>query len=110
VLPLLLAFFYQASNVKANSPAINKGASTGIGISMVTQGNWPDWLNWTTREDVNLDLRVDITDVALCAHAFSSRPGDPRWNPFYDINNDSRVDIYDIAVVAKKFGWKGSTP
>jgi len=110
VLPLLLTFFYQVSNVNANSPAINKDASTGIGSSVVNQGNWPDWMNWTIREDVNLDLKVNIVDISSAARAFLTKLGDRRWNAADDINNDGLVNIVDLADIALKLGWVGSTP
>jgi tungstate transport system substrate-binding protein len=109
---LLLTFFYQVSNVNANSPAINKDASTGI-------GSWPDWLNWTIREDINLDLRVDGGDMIIVARAFGSygpdylypgSPQHPRWNKIADINGDGGVDGSDLILIARKFGWGGSTP
>jgi len=103
VLSLLLTFFYQVSNVNANSPAINKDASAGI-------GSRPDWLNWTISEDVNLDLKVDGKDIALAALAFGTVPNGPRWNPNADINQDGKIDGKDIALVAMKFGWGGSMP
>jgi tungstate transport system substrate-binding protein len=110
VLPLLLTFFCQVSNVNANSPAINKDASTGIDSNVVNQSNWPDWMNWTIREDINLDLKVDMRDLSSVARAFATRPGDLRWNAADDINNDGQVNMMDIGAVAKKFGWIGSTP
>jgi tungstate transport system substrate-binding protein len=110
VLPLLLTFFYQVSNVNANAPAINKDISTGIGNSVVSQSNWPDWLNWTIREDFNLDLKVSLADLVLLAHAYGSKPGDLNWNAVVDINNDGTVDLPDLVSMAISYGWVGSTP
>jgi len=103
VLPLLLAFFYQVSKVNA---------SRGIGSSVVNQTDYtqPDWLNWTIKEDVNLDLKVNMKDVAALVSTFNSQPGKPSWVPNYDVYNDSRINMRDIATVISKFGWVGSTP
>jgi hypothetical protein len=110
VLPLLLTFFYQISNANANSPAINKDASTGIGISAVNQSNWPDWLNWTIPEDLNLDGKVNLADLVILAQAYGSKPGDLNWNSAADINNDGKVNLPDLVTVAQHYGWAGSTP
>ena len=103
MLPLLLAFFYQVSKVNA---------SRGIGSSVVNQTDYtqPDWLNWTIKEDVNLDLKVNMKDVAALVSTFNSQPGKPSWVPNYDVYNDSRINMRDIATVISKFGWVGSTP
>ncbi len=70
----------------------------------------PDWLNWTIREDVNLDLKVNMKDIATLVSVFNAQPGTPNWNPEYDINNDSRINMRDIAIDVNKFGWTGSPP
>jgi hypothetical protein len=54
--------------------------------------------------DVNGDGVVDMRDVAVCAYAYGSNPGDPRWNSAADLNHDGKVDGHDIALVAKDFG------
>jgi tungstate transport system substrate-binding protein len=101
LLPLMLTLFYQISNVNANSLAINKEASTG---------SRPDWLNWTIPEDVNLDLKVSMKDVATLVVAFNTWPGKFGWIPLGDINNDGIINMKDIAIDINKFGWVGSTP
>ena len=119
VLPLLLTFFYQISNVNANSPAINKDTSTGIGSRMVSQSNWPDWLNWTIREDFDLSLKVDLGDLVILAKAYASHcanydyqgePASPNWNTNADVNNDGTIDLTDLVSLAIHYGWVGSTP
>jgi tungstate transport system substrate-binding protein len=72
--------------------------------------NW--WNSITIREDLNIDFKVDIVDVAMVAGAFGGRrvPGSLRWNPYCDINNDGRVDIVDVAHVCAKFGWHDTMP
>jgi tungstate transport system substrate-binding protein len=107
---LLLTFFYQISNVNANSLAINKDASTRIGISADNPSNWTDWLNWTIPEDLNLDGKVDIYDCITLANAYGSTPGDLKWNIAADINNDGMVDIYDAISMAAHYGWAGTMP
>jgi tungstate transport system substrate-binding protein len=67
-------------------------------------------MNWTIREDVNLDLKVNILDIFSAAMAFATKPGDLRWNVADDINNDGLVNILDFFRMAIKFGWVGSTP
>jgi hypothetical protein len=54
--------------------------------------------------DVNGDGVVNMRDVGVCAYAYGSNPGDPRWNSAADLNHDGKVDGYDIALVAKDFG------
>jgi len=55
-------------------------------------------------EDLNVDGKVDIRDIAMAAKAFGSLPGDPRWDSRSDINKDNRVDIIDIVSIALHFG------
>ena len=40
--------------------------------------------------DLNMDGRVDVTDVAMVSAAFGSYPGHPRWNPVADENEDGK--------------------
>ncbi|MDH5595121.1 MAG: nitroreductase family protein [Candidatus Bathyarchaeota archaeon] len=61
----------------------------------------------TIREDINLDLKVDIIDIAIVAKAFGTKPGHPRWDPTADIRKDFIINIIDISAVATKFGWLG---
>ena len=109
-MPLLLTFSYQISNVNANSSAISKGASMGMGGSLADQSNWPDWLNWTIPEDFNLDGKVNLADLVILANAYGSKPGDPRWNAAADIKNDGKVDLADLVTFAFHYGWVGKTP
>jgi tungstate transport system substrate-binding protein len=67
-------------------------------------------MNWTIREDVNLDLKVNIVDISSAAIAFATSPGDLRWNIADDINNDGIINIQDLANIAIKYDWAGSTP
>jgi tungstate transport system substrate-binding protein len=108
-LPLLLTIFYQISNVNANSSAINNDASKGMSSSETNQSNWPDWLNWTIPEDLNLDGTVDIYDAIILAGAFGSSSGSPQWNFAADINKDGFIDIYDAIQLSANYGWTTHT-
>jgi tungstate transport system substrate-binding protein len=108
LLPLVVTLFYQISNVNANSSAINKDASSGsIGI---TQSSQPDWLNWTIKEDLNLDLKVNMRDVTMLVLAFNSYANQTKWVPEYDLYEDGRINMRDIVADILKFGWTGSQP
>ncbi|TMI31845.1 PKD domain-containing protein [Candidatus Bathyarchaeota archaeon] len=53
--------------------------------------------------DINHDGMVNISDIAACALAWESHPGDSKWNVNCDINNDGAVNIFDIANMALYF-------
>jgi hypothetical protein len=53
--------------------------------------------------DINKDGIVNILDVVICALAFDSRPGEPKWNPIADLNQDDVVNIIDIVMIAIHF-------
>jgi tungstate transport system substrate-binding protein len=96
---------------------MNKGILKGIGSSVASQSNWPDWLNWTISADVNLDLKVNLVDLVLLANAYGTIPasgGVPgvlgAWNPDADINDNGRVDLVDLVSLALHYGWVGETP
>lgn len=82
----------------------------GISSSEINQSSQPDWLNWTVREDVNLDLKVNMKDIAILVNVFNSYPGKTNWVPDYDLNDDGRIDMKDIAQDVIEFGWTGSQP
>jgi tungstate transport system substrate-binding protein len=90
-------------------PTINKYASskTGGGIS---QSAFPEWLNWTVKEDLNLDLKVNMRDISSVILAFNSNPSKPNWNPDAELNDDGLINMRDIFAVILKFGWEGSQP
>lgn len=54
--------------------------------------------------DLNMDGKVDISDIAVASSAFGSYPGLARWNPIPDENDDNRVDIQDIAISCSNYG------
>ncbi len=57
-------------------------------------------------EDLNVDGKVDIQDMAIFAIAFGSNPLHERWNSKADINHDGKVNILDGVWIAKSFGFK----
>jgi len=57
----------------------------------------------TIPSDINGDGKVNLSDLALLALAYNSKPGDPRWNPNADIKGDGRVDLGDLAVLAQHY-------
>ncbi len=76
---------------------------TAIGHLIRNPNYWCDW----TREDINLDLKVNIVDISTAAKAFGTKRGDARWSTPSDINGDGSINIVDLTFVAKQFGWKG---
>ena len=54
--------------------------------------------------DLNNDGYIDLTDLALLALAYHSRPGDKNWNSLADLNNDGVVDIHDLNILTQKMG------
>lgn len=56
--------------------------------------------------DLDLNGRIDMSDVATVAYAFISQPGDPKWDPRADLKADSKIDMYDVSQVAVHFGEK----
>ena len=107
---MLLTLCSQVPNVNSYAPTSYKVGSTASSVIADDQDNWPDWMNWTLKEDVNLDIKVNIIDISSGARAFGTKPGDLRWNIANDINDDGTVNILDLARIAKQFGWVGSTP
>jgi hypothetical protein len=54
--------------------------------------------------DINIDYKVDLTDVLIVANAFGSFPDHPNWDPNADINIDNKVDLTDYLIVAINYG------
>jgi parallel beta-helix repeat protein len=50
------------------------------------------------------DGKVTMSDIAIVARAFGSKPGSSNWNPNADINGDGIANMKDIALVARNFG------
>jgi hypothetical protein len=60
--------------------------------------------------DLNSDWQVNISDIAVVATAFNTRPGDARWNQVADVKRDGVINILDLAAVAKAFGTRYVIP
>jgi len=54
--------------------------------------------------DINGDRIVDIVDVVICALAFGSELGEPKWNPIVDLNQDGIIDIVDLVILGVNYG------
>ena len=54
--------------------------------------------------DVDMDGRIDITDVATVAASFGTSYGQPNYNPYTDITMHGKVTIQDLATVAYNYG------
>ncbi len=62
--------------------------------------------NVTFVGDINIDLTVNILDIAIVAHCFGAEEGTERWNPDADIDNNLIINIIDISLVAIDYGKK----
>ncbi len=51
------------------------------------------------RADINLDGKVDGTDVSIVANANPSEPDSPHWDPKLDLNNDGLINDEDVNIV-----------
>jgi len=60
--------------------------------------------NYVFTIDLNGDGIVNILDILICASAFGSRPGYPKWNPYVDLNQDGIINILDLVIIAVHFG------
>ncbi len=54
--------------------------------------------------DLNKDGHINLTDLALLALAWQSKPGDNNWNPLADLNGDGLIDRHDLNMLAQKLG------
>ncbi len=54
--------------------------------------------------DVNLDGKIDGSDVSIVGNANPSAPGSPNWNPFLDVNQDGKIDSADVNMVNDHIG------
>jgi len=65
----------------------------------------PPWMYGLYLYDLNLDGKVDMSDVGIALRAFGAKPGHPRWEMGKaDTNLDGKVDMSDIGAVLRKFG------
>jgi len=60
----------------------------------------PYWV--TEREDINLDIFVNVQDCVIAGKAFGSYPGHVRWNGAADINDDYKIDARDVSWVQRR--------
>jgi hypothetical protein len=54
--------------------------------------------------DINGDGKVNISDLAIIAKAYGSRPGGVNWNAAADLNLDGKIDIRDMRLAARNYG------
>jgi hypothetical protein len=54
--------------------------------------------------DVDHNGKVDLSDLALLAEAYGSRPNDPNWNPCADMDNDQYAGLLDLTILATHYG------
>lgn len=55
-------------------------------------------------EDVNIDGKVDISDISSIAVAYNSQSNDSKYKSEYDIDNNKIIDLFDFVKVSKKIG------
>lgn len=55
-----------------------------------------------SKEDIDLDGDIDITDLAVLGQAYNKVETAGDWKDRQDINNDGIIDIYDIVKLSKK--------
>ena len=54
--------------------------------------------------DLNDNLKIDITDIAIICKKFSTKKGEDGWDQRMDYNADGWIDIVDISIVARNYG------
>ena len=54
--------------------------------------------------DVDMDGRVDISDLATVALSYHTTYGQPNYNPYADVTMHGAVNIQDLAMVAINYG------
>jgi len=54
------------------------------------------------KADINLDGKINITDLAVIAESYNRRETAVNWKDRQDLNNDGIIDIYDIVKLAKR--------
>ena len=87
------------SNGIAASYTIMAGASfMGSNVTNSTQ------VTMTLGGDVNLDGKVNLSDLVYLARAYGSKPGDPRWNPACDFQGNGVIGLGDLVILASNYG------
>lgn len=52
--------------------------------------------------DINIDGKIDCTDIAMVRNVFGTRAGEGKFDPFADVNQDGRIDVRDLAFVSQR--------
>jgi hypothetical protein len=60
--------------------------------------------NIIKNRDINLDMNVDILDVAGAASLYGLKNTSLGWNSRQDINNDNIIDLYDMVLISRAVG------
>ncbi len=107
-LPQATESFYLRFRLKSNNNGPGKGwyldniSISALPLSLDTRPPGKD-ANLPAG-DLNNDGYMDLTDLALLALAYHSRPGDKNWNFLADLNNDGVIDIHDLNILTQKLG------
>ncbi|MGA2309609.1 MAG: G1 family glutamic endopeptidase [Candidatus Bathyarchaeia archaeon] len=54
--------------------------------------------------DLNGDFKVSLSDLAIFAHAYGSKPNSANWNPNADMDDSGTVGLSDLVILAKHYG------
>jgi ABC-type transport system substrate-binding protein len=72
---------------------------------VLTDSSYNHYIWVTIKEDITLDIKVDMIDMWLVAKSYGANPGHPRWNSAADIDDNFKVDMLDMWNIARMFGW-----
>ena len=79
----------------------SRNLGTGDGIELIKLIGTPAE---TEAGDLNEDGSIDMSDFAIFASSWLTKPGDPNWNTYCDLSVPAGiVDILDLAVFAKNW-------
>ncbi len=67
-------------------------------------------LNSLSRGDINLNDRINLTDVSVLSAAFGAPLGTVGYNILADLNCDGQVNLVDVSILAGSFGMIGADP
>jgi hypothetical protein len=54
--------------------------------------------------DLNGDFKASLSDLAIFAQAYGSKPDGANWNPNADIDDNGIVNLSDLAIMAEHYG------
>jgi hypothetical protein len=79
----------------------SRNLGTGDGIELIkVKGTRPE----TSPEDLDKDGDIDVSDFAIFASAWLTKPGDSRWNTSCDFSVPAgTVDILDLVIFVEKW-------